>query len=343
MFELEQKQMKEISSFAGTRVDYTQGGGGNTSVKFDGKLMAIKASGFRLCDITELEGYVTVRYQDVANYYKTVDTSLNKDFETESVEISKASVQPLEGMKANLRPSVEVGFHSVLDKYVIHTHSVYANLLTCTASGEDLAKEIFKNADYNFIWLPYITPGFTLTLRILEKLKTASGKKPEVIFMQNHGLVVHSDDIARVKFFQDDVNNRIMEYFKIGKKDFSKVAVEKINDCSFKSATFMLLKYLEKNEVSILSLDSVPLYPDQLVYLNNTVRLNPEKMTVKGGNVYYETNEKEANTLEETLAAYIYIVAKLKELKLPISIMGGEDVKFINNWEVEKFRRSQAK
>ena len=40
-----------ISKTAGTRADYVQGGGGNTSVKLNDGLMAIKASGFCLSDI----------------------------------------------------------------------------------------------------------------------------------------------------------------------------------------------------------------------------------------------------------------------------------------------------
>lgn len=40
-----------VSQAAGARADYVQGGGGNTSVKLPGGLMAIKASGFCLSDI----------------------------------------------------------------------------------------------------------------------------------------------------------------------------------------------------------------------------------------------------------------------------------------------------
>ena len=37
-----------VSQSTGARADYVQGGGGNTSVKLPGGLMAIKASGFCL-------------------------------------------------------------------------------------------------------------------------------------------------------------------------------------------------------------------------------------------------------------------------------------------------------
>ena len=40
-----------VSQAAGARADYVQGGGGNTSVKLPGGLMAIKASGIGLSEI----------------------------------------------------------------------------------------------------------------------------------------------------------------------------------------------------------------------------------------------------------------------------------------------------
>ena len=45
------KDLIDISQYAGSRADYTQGGGGNTSVKnFDNGAMLIKASGYKpLC------------------------------------------------------------------------------------------------------------------------------------------------------------------------------------------------------------------------------------------------------------------------------------------------------
>ena len=49
-----------MSNTAGKRSDYVQGGGGNTSVKFDDTLMAIKASGFRLDQITPDNAYAVL-------------------------------------------------------------------------------------------------------------------------------------------------------------------------------------------------------------------------------------------------------------------------------------------
>ncbi len=102
------KDLIEISQYAGDRADYTQGGGGNTSVKnFDNGLMLIKASGYRLVDINETTAFVAVDKNKIENYYNSVDLSVEKDYEKESAEVSKTSVIAIDGM-ATLRPSVEV-------------------------------------------------------------------------------------------------------------------------------------------------------------------------------------------------------------------------------------------
>lgn len=343
MYEKDIKELIDISNYAGSRADYTQGGGGNTSVKFDAdsreKLMAIKASGYRLIDIIETDGFVPVDYGAIKRYYETV--LREGDHEAESVSVAKSAVRELNGLKP-LRPSVEVGFHSILKKYVIHTHSVYGNLVCCAEEGESLAREIFASAPYGYIFLPYITPGFTLTLKMNDAIKCAK-EFPKLIFMRNHGIVVTSDSLSEVKAIHEDANERIREYFSLKKDELKCASLREKGEDVFESATPIVREYLVNHTVSLSMLDEHPLYPDQLVYLNNTLRLSPEKMTVESGKITYHTQKKEALVLEETLAAYLFVISKLSEKGCKISVMAKHDVDFINNWEVEKFRRSQAK
>ena len=337
------KDLIEISQYAGNRVDYTQGGGGNTSVKGEGGIMLIKASGFRLTDIAETTGFVAVDGQKIRDYYSSVDLSVEKDYEKESAEVSKSSTVDLEGIQT-LRPSVEVGFHAILKKYVIHTHSVYANLLTCAIRGEELAEKIFEGADFGYIFLPYINPGFPLTLKMsdaIDEYKSSNSKYPEVIFMKNHGLVITADTIERVIALHTDVNERIRSYFGLA-DDFRAVTLVKEED-KYVSKTPVVKAFVEKYGLSKDFLDKYPLYPDQLVYLNNILAHAPEKLSADNGVVSYKTEIKEAQTLEETLSAYVFIISTLKDKGLDISTMSEKEVYFINNWEAEKYRRSVAK
>ena len=331
----------EISQYAGNRADYTQGGGGNTSVKNDkAGLMLIKASGYRLKDITENNAFVAVDKKKISDYYASVDLSVEKDYEKESAEISKSSIVELDGVPT-LRPSVEVGFHAILKKYVIHTHSVYANVLTCSMEGEKIAEKIFSGKDFGFIFLPYINPGFELTLamkKAIENYVDKNGLYPEVIFMKNHGLVINCDDIERVKKLNEDVNETIRKHFGLY-SDFKAVKL-KASGAEFISETPIVCDFIKANGLTKAFLDEYPLYPDQLVYLNNILQFSPEKLTVKNGTAVYNTDEKQATTLEETLAAYLFVITAVKNAGLTISKMNEKEVYFINHWEAEKYRRS---
>ncbi|MBQ9481188.1 MAG: class II aldolase [Clostridia bacterium] len=337
------KDLIEISQYAGRRVDYTQGGGGNTSVK-DGGVMYIKASGFRLKDIDENTAYVPMDLEKIRNFFDKVDLSDGKDHEAENKAVTAEATLKREGL-APLRPSVEVGFHSVLKKYVIHTHSVYANLLTCAVRGKELAEKIFAGADFDYIFMPYIDPGFTLSVKMKEAVSAyekATGRYPEVIFMQNHGLVVSADTIERVKAVNEEVNIKIAAFFAI-KDGVDAVCLKEEGEGKYLSQTPLIGKFVKENGLTKALLDEYPLYPDQLVYLNNVINFAPEKLVCDGESVRYNTNEKEATTLEETLFAYLFVISVLKKHGEEISTMSEKDVDFINNWEAEKYRRSLSK
>jgi len=176
MFNDSKKAMTAISQYCGNRVDYIQGGGGNTSYKFDDKLMAIKASGYTLVDVAPEQGYVTVDYSKILRKYEQLSKKVDVDIEKETLLINLECVELLDGMK-DLRPSVEVGFHSYLQRAVVHTHSVYSNLLCCTDEGRDNAKAIFGNSEFGYVYLPFISPGYTLSIRVKDEVEAYKMKR----------------------------------------------------------------------------------------------------------------------------------------------------------------------
>ena len=331
----------DISQYSGLRVDYTQGGGGNTSCKTDdNSVMLIKASGYKLKDVSSTNAFVAVDQKKIYEYYNNVDINDGVDHEKESAEISKNAVIELEGLPV-LRPSVEVGFHSILDKFVIHTHSVYANLIACSIQGEKLAESLFKDKDYGFVFLPYINPGFELTLTMKKAIadyKEKNGKTPEVIFMKNHGLVVTANNLERVKDIHTDVNQTIQNYFNVG-GILTEISLEQTDD-GIISHTDIVKQFVKVYGLSLEMLNKYALYPDQLVYLNNCMINTPNLITLKNGLVCYNTDIKQATVLEETLSAYAFVVKTVNDKGLDISLMSEKEVAFINNWEAEKYRRS---
>jgi ribulose-5-phosphate 4-epimerase/fuculose-1-phosphate aldolase len=183
------KKFARMSQTAGARVDYTQGGGGNTSVKLGNGLMAIKASGYRLTQVTESDGFAVVE----------VDTL--KDVTAD------------QGYKP-LRPSVEAGFHALLGKYVLHTHPVYANLVLCSENGLNRLPKIMDGISY--ITVPYINPGEELSKAIKAALKPDT----QAVFMVNHGLVVTAETVDECLAIHDDINQRIAKSYGVNPGDF---------------------------------------------------------------------------------------------------------------------------
>ena len=139
------QEFSRVSKTAGARADYVQGGGGNTSVKLAGGLMAIKASGFCLSDIEPDKAYAVLDGAAVRDFYLTSEPEQFENVETAGSAKAKESVKTIEGL-AQLRPSVEAGFHSILKTFVVHTHSVYANLAACAVNCREICEAAFDGA-----------------------------------------------------------------------------------------------------------------------------------------------------------------------------------------------------
>ncbi|MBT3318656.1 MAG: class II aldolase [Clostridia bacterium] len=340
MYEIEKKEMVRISNYCGDRVDYVQGGGGNTSVKFDDKLMAIKASGYTLKEATQDKGYVTVNYRNIKKYYNEVDPGADTDFEKESLLLNMDSIVLLDGME-NKRPSVEVGLHSFLNRCVIHTHSVYANMLCCAAEGQNIAKEIFADSDISYVFVPYIDPGFRLTLVIknaAEQYAAEHGSIPDAIFMINHGVITSNDDSEKAIELHELVNDKIAEHFKLGA--YPTLSISKTAD-GFRSETPYLKQFVKKFGGKDY-LGNLKLYPDQLIYIGKRLG-DAIKIDEQTGQVQYIASEKEANVIEETLMGAAFVINEITEAGLTLLQMNEDDASFINNWESEAYRSKLAK
>lgn len=339
------EELIKISHYAAANIGYIQGGGGNTSVKLDDNLMAVKASGCKLSQMEALEGYVVVDYKNIKEYFTVADIN-NPDFDSESGKQLQLSIRLQEGLK-ELRPSVEAGFHSVLKKYVIHTHSVYANLLCCSKEGKSLADKLFATMSY--LWLPYVDPGAKLTLMISDAIKNF-GSVPDVIFMENHGVIVTADDADVAIALHEDVNTRIREYFKLS-VEFPKVSLEEVlsEDGTLnyvKSASPYVKQFFEHNAKELVFIREKVLYPDQLVYLNNSIYKkdgSESDILFTDGTVSYKISRKQAEVNEETLVAYLFVIQTIQENHLELVSMNFEQQAFILGWESEAYRKSMLK
>lgn len=341
-----------MSRAAGVRPDLVQGGGGNTSVKLDDNLMAIKASGYRLDDITPDNAYALLDYARIRAFYHGQDASGLDDVEKAGSEAARQAAVPVDGLPA-LRPSVEAGFHSLLRRYVLHTHPVYANLACCCAGGEDIIREALRDAGCSWVFLPYINPGAGLTFAMraaLAEAEARTGSAPSVIFMQNHGLVVTHDDPDTCAALHEDICLRLAKAFHVDVAGYPVPALTPSGPL-FLSRTPFLADELraEKRGMAFFTEDS--LYPDQMVYLTGELELRAGSFDGRettasctifegSGEVVYACPQPKAQAMEETLVAVMYIHKTLRDNGLTAAPMSGAGKQFIAGWESEAYRKT---
>ncbi|OQB23614.1 MAG: short chain dehydrogenase [Firmicutes bacterium ADurb.Bin182] len=320
----------DLSRKLGVRTDYVQGGGGNTSVKLDDRLMAIKASGYSLCDVTPSSGYAVLNYEDMSAFYMHANPASLSDAENEGAERTKAAVRSIDGLK-EVRPSVEAGFHSILKKYVIHTHSVYANLACCALEGQRLIREALDGSDIPWGFVPYIDPGTKLAFAVfaeIERARREQGDVPRVLFLQNHGVIVHDDCEKACEALHERVNLLLAGRFGLTFADYPE-------DGRF------LAGALAGGRFDDDYLLRRPLFPDQMVYLTGSLGESVH-IDYKTGAVVCRQPENTARITMEILTAVVFIITNIEKHGFKVLTMGDAAKRFIAGWESEKYRKSIA-
>lgn len=191
-----------ISRFYGSDPSFVLAGGGNTSLK-DDRLLYVKGSGTTLANATP-ESFVEM---DRARLTHVIDRDLGTDVARREALFKDGILGARTHPEKNQRPSVEAALHNVMPaQYVVHTHSLLANMLTCCAKGATLCKEWLGD---EALWIPYVTPGYILANTVRKALKEHAGrtgrKFPGVILLQNHGMVICGDTADEVRANTDTI------------------------------------------------------------------------------------------------------------------------------------------
>ena len=327
-----------LSQSAGARMDYVQGGGGNTSVKLDDTHMAVKASGFCLSDVKPDQAYAVMNYADIRAFYRGHAAADFEDAEKTGSERAKAATIAVEGLPA-LRPSVEAGFHSLLGKFVIHSHSVYANLACCSVEMKQVLTEAMAGASFSWGMVPYIDPCARLSFAIrdeLDRVERVTGKIPTVLFMQNHGLIVHEETADAALTLHDAVNARLAAFFGVAADVFLRLDLE----------AYLGQRLTARSYDASFFIDT-PLYPDQMVFFIGTLAFGAgeakegsAQLDLATGKLSFGIPQAQAMVITQTLAAVLFIQDQIEKNGYTLSTMGEQAKRFIANWESEKYRKS---
>ena len=301
---LELQNLTTLSRHYGQRFDLTQAGGGNISVKHN-NTMFIKASGKLLANVNVFDGYSVVDN-------KMLNNDLNNGIEKHVTKYIDFGIN---------RPSIETYMHSILDKYVVHLHPIQVNKILTSVNCEKIVKRINSNA----LLLPYITPGINVCWEIMKHRN-----KEKVILLQNHGIIITSDDIidlhiqleTTLKLFEHELGENYDCYRN------TKILSEHFNN-----------KYIVWKSNVNYDLSGA-LFPDSAIYCGIDVKeydgnniFNP---LIKYNNNMYilSTTYKKCLEIEQVLKS-ISDISNNHELQY----LNNNEINYLCNWESEKFRQ----
>ena len=277
-------------------------------------------------------------YSAIRAFYNGSESTMFEDVEKAGSEQAKAGTLPVEGL-AKVRPSVEAGFHSLLGRFVIHSHSVYADLACCAVEMKQILVDALAGVDYSWGLVPYIDPGARLSFAIrdeLTRVERETGKMPAVLFMQNHGLIVHEETAEKCLALHSAVNARLAAYFGISADTFMTMNLEEYITSRLKARLYAGSFFKE-----------MPLYPDQMVFFigtlgfgNGDAQEGEVLLDLSSGVIHSAAGDTQTRVVTETLAAVLFIQEQIEKKGYTLSTMGEKARTFIANWESEKYRKS---
>lgn len=199
------QELIDISQFYGKNKDFTIASGGNTSVKND-EVMYVKASGFELGKIGE-EGYVAMDriLLDTLKTRKYSKDEKQREAEVKS-DLLKSRVYPELNQRPSVEASVH---HAIRYKFVIHMHPTLVNAVTCAKNAQKTIGELYGDEAIfiPYITPGYIL--YKEIENQNDTYFAAHGKYPEIFFLQNHGVFVGAQTTEGIKEKYDWIINGI--------------------------------------------------------------------------------------------------------------------------------------
>lgn len=171
-------------------LNLVQEAGGNISYKYKDKII-ISSSGVSLKNINLFNGYCIC---DI--------NKINKNFNSDTEYF--LNIYNSKTHFSSERPSMETLLHvKMKKKFSFHSHPVFLNSLLCSKEAEKNLSKIFLNLKYQFF--EFKTPGV--------ELGNSINVEEDIIFLQNHGLIVSSDKIEDCLNISLFIENKCKNFF----------------------------------------------------------------------------------------------------------------------------------
>ena len=353
-----------ISREFGNRPEFVLAGGGNTSCKI-GDSMFVKASGHELANIDQ-EGFVEVSLKALERIW----TSTYPVEQDEREKVVLSDLMAARKKDSGLRPSVETLLHELFPhSYVVHTHPAVVNGLTCAQEGEKHAREIFGD---DIIWIPVIDPGYILAKEVKNAIEAYTavhrGKDfPQMVFLRNHGIFVAADRPSDIREIYASIINKISAHIRRQPQKESvsptgrgiQEAGNEINSAFCRPFSNSDIDAFIEDRAAFEAL-RLSITPDHIVYsgyrplfieegasIRAAIRdfvdaegFPPKIVAVQGLAVFACADSEKQCELARLLFEDNVKIAVYSESFGGIHFMPEENINFIRNWEVEKYRAS---
>lgn len=294
----------EIGKTIGQKIPFwIQGAGGNVSIKQNKKLW-IKASGTRLEDIGKDKTLACLDFEkaktqmlDLASKSKSILTGTKEDTLLE-LEYAEA-LKNLGEHSSNLgRPSMETGFHVLLpNSWVLHFHALSALLMSQESQSQKFKGLVAKH-NLKLSTTKCYRPGLRLSVEL------ARHADSEVILLESHGVVLHSD--------RSNILARWQEFEKEFLAEFSFKNILEESTLGFEA----LIQKYPKGQLKVY-------FPDTAVFLKELSELLTSAPSTEMPQLAKSATEK-TKGLVEILAATYWLQAHAPKLtEVPLDVASG--------------------
>jgi NAD(P)-dependent dehydrogenase (short-subunit alcohol dehydrogenase family)/rhamnose utilization protein RhaD (predicted bifunctional aldolase and dehydrogenase) len=368
-----------ISRFYGDNKEYVIAGGGNSSYKDDHTIW-IKASGQSLAELTE-DGLVALsreRLRDISRKQYSEDPVTRE--EQVKTDMLNCITDPDKFKRPSVETSLH---ELINYKFVVHLHPTLINGILCSRNANKLIYKLFGEDILFVSYTDPGYTLFRKLENEIKKYREQFSGDPHIIFLENHGVFAGAESTEEIKEIYSKIiqkaneqvpsvkdvtdlpynhllhkvlpairmllageqpgiirhrNNTLIARYYQNQKEFQKISLPLTPDIIVYCRTRYL--YIEQSSTAEKILDS---FRYQLPRFIHEYGFKPKVIVIKDMGIFaiddsYSTAESVLDVFEDLIK-----ISHYSDTCGGTKFLTPEQVEFIDQWEVENYRRKVAK
>lgn len=372
------KDLLDISNFYGSNKEFVIAGGGNTSFKNKDTIW-IKASGFPLATLSE-EGLVALDREKLREVsLKSYPEDPLQREEAVKKDLYASILDTSTGRRPSVETSLH---DLIAYRFVVHLHPTVINSLLCSRNAKKITDKLFGDEVVFVPYTDPGYILFKKLEKEIRSYRETKGQDPKVILLENHGSFVAADSTEEIRSIYSDLVFKISGEIRLNETplplDYSRImhtvlpALRMMTGNGKPLVVRMrnntLLNEFCRNQQEFHKI-SMPLTPDIIVYcksryiyientatpgsilesfryqlknFRNEFKFEPRVIAMKDiGIIALAGSWAEAETVLDVFEDMVKIVEGASKLG-GVKYLTPEQVAFIDDWEVENYRRKIA-